>query len=88
MSSAAARLRDYLERSLSIAEAQAYLSAPIDEDERAGVLELVAWFERRYPTPLDRLRYIDRTYRAWSRSPSPRSRSSIEPVLPSDAPSR
>jgi hypothetical protein len=61
----AARVRELTERSLSIEEANGYLSTPITDDERRATLELVEWFCRRYPTPLDRLRYVTRAYRRW-----------------------
>lgn len=46
---------------------EAYLAEPIDDEERQSTLELVDWFTRRYPTPLERLRYISKAYRRWSR---------------------
>ena len=64
------RVRAHLERTVPDAEADAYLSMPIEEDERRAVLDLVEWFLRRYPSPLERLRYVDRTYRVWSRPPT------------------
>jgi hypothetical protein len=53
------------ERTLTQAEARAYLDAPVSEAERAGILELSAWFVRRYPAPLDRLAYVRRAYARW-----------------------
>ena len=64
----AARIRELSERSLSVAEAEAYLSTPIDDEERRATLELVEWFRRRYPTPLERLKYVSQAYRRWSRA--------------------
>ena len=63
------RVRAHVERTLSLAEAEAYLATPVEDDERRAVLELVEWFLRRYPRPLDRLRYVDRAYRVWSNVP-------------------
>jgi hypothetical protein len=60
-------LSDLTERTLTVAEAEAYLSAPISEDERQHTLQLVEWFLRRYPTPIERLRYVTRAYRRWQR---------------------
>jgi hypothetical protein len=41
------------------------MRVPIGPDEREGILALVAWFRRRYPTPAERLAYIRRAYRRW-----------------------
>lgn len=60
-----ARERD---RRLSPAEARAYLEAPLTDVERDGVLELVRWFCRRYPTPIERLAYVRRAYARWQRT--------------------
>jgi hypothetical protein len=59
------KLRALSERRLSREEVVAALQVPISESERDGILELVAWFRRRYPTPVDRLRYVRRAYRRW-----------------------
>ena len=61
-------VRALTERELSVAEAEAYRAAPMTADELRDTLELVAWFRRRYPTPIDRLRYVTRAYRRWARS--------------------
>jgi hypothetical protein len=58
-------LRAITERTLSVVEAQAYLAAPISDEERAETIRLSDWFQRRYPTPLERLRYVTRAYRRW-----------------------
>jgi hypothetical protein len=55
-------------RRLSPQAARAYLDAPIGDAEREEVRALVAWFCRRYPTPLDRLGYVRRAYARWRRS--------------------
>ena len=62
-----AKVRETGERELSIEEIQAVLSTPVEEEERAEILALVAWFRRRYPTPKDRLAYVRRAYRRWRR---------------------
>lgn len=54
-------------RRLSPSEARAYLEAPLTEAEREDARALVAWFCRRYPTPLDRLAYVRRAYARWER---------------------
>ena len=46
------------ERRLSLAIAE------LDGPEGESLGELIAWFKRRYPTPLDRLRYARRAYEA------------------------
>ena len=65
------RLRALSERRLSREEVEAALRIPISDSEREGILELVAWFRRRYPTPLDRLRYVRRAYRRWQSAQDP-----------------
>jgi hypothetical protein len=65
-STARARIRAEVERSVSPEEARAYLEAPVSEREREDVLALVRWFRRRYPTGADRLAYVRRAYRRWS----------------------
>ncbi len=40
---------------------------PPAQDEVAEVAALVRWFTRRYPTVRERLAYVRRTYRRWSR---------------------
>jgi hypothetical protein len=62
------RVSQDVDRRLSPAEAQAYLDAPITDAEREGVRELVRWFCRRYPTPIDRLAYVRRAYARWRRT--------------------
>ncbi len=48
------------ERILSPEEWTAYLAAPMSDEEREEIESLFDWFTRRYPTPLERLRYIRR----------------------------
>lgn len=62
MTDAQARARAFHERTLEAAEACAYLDAPVTDAERDDVLALVGWFERRYPTPAERLAYVRRVY--------------------------
>lgn len=61
------RFRTEQERQLTEAEARAYLEAPVSDEERAHVLDLVRWFTRRYPKPEDRLAYVRRAYARWRR---------------------
>jgi len=56
------------DRRLSAAEARAYLDAPITQVERDAVQDLVRWFRRRYPTPVERLAYARRAYARWQRT--------------------
>lgn len=55
-------------RELTAAEARAYLDAPTTEAERDEVRALAEWFQRRYPTPLERLAYVRRAYARWRRT--------------------
>jgi hypothetical protein len=68
-----AELRAFSERRLSPAEFEAYVRAPVTEFEREQQAELVEWFQRRYPTPADRLAYVRRAYRRWAAA-MPRSK--------------
>jgi hypothetical protein len=40
---------------LTAEEFDAYVEAPMSDDERREILRLIEWFRRRYPRPLDRL---------------------------------
>ncbi|MFO0588376.1 MAG: hypothetical protein U0441_12580 [Polyangiaceae bacterium] len=57
-----ARVRAMAERRLSAEEFDAYVNAPMSEEERTGILESAAWFCRRYPTVLERLKSARRAY--------------------------
>jgi hypothetical protein len=61
-------LHAFHDRPLGPEEARAYLDAPITQAERDGVLALVRWFRRRYPTPAERLAYVRRAYARWRRT--------------------
>lgn len=67
-----ARAVEYATRRLSAEEVCAALAEPISDAERASVRELIAWFTRRYPTPLERLAYVRQAYARWASS-SPRA---------------
>ena len=64
-SEARARVQAFAERLLSAEEVSEALARPITDEERDEVRALVAWFRRRYPTPLERLAYARRAYRRW-----------------------
>jgi len=63
-----ARARAFAERTLTREEFDAYVNAPITAHERDNALELHRWFVRRYPTARDRLAYVRRAYRRWTRN--------------------
>lgn len=48
-------VRELSERSLTVDEFNAWVNAPMSPHEREELLSLIAWFCRRYPTPLERL---------------------------------
>ena len=52
-------------RRLTPEEFQAYVDAPVSEDEREEALRLIRWFVRRYPTPAERLAYARRARSRW-----------------------
>jgi hypothetical protein len=63
-------IRALAERRLSAEEFNAYVEAPMSEDERREIQELITWFQKRYPRPIDRLISARRAYaRAARRSP-------------------
>ena len=64
-SEARARVQAFAKRLLSAEEVSEALARPITDEERDEVRALVAWFRRRYPTPLERLAYARRAYRRW-----------------------
>ena len=66
-----ARLREMAERPLPVSEFLRRAAIPLTDEEVEANAELVRWFRRRYPTPLDRFRYCDREYAAWTRPPVP-----------------
>ncbi len=57
-----ARIRELSEQRLSDEEFQAYLDAPMTAEEHDEITSLLAWFQRRYPTPTERLAYARRAY--------------------------
>jgi hypothetical protein len=66
---ASRQFSDLVDRLVTPAELRAALERPMPRQEQEEVLELVRWFSRRYPTPLERLAYVRQAYRRWSRNP-------------------
>lgn len=62
---ALARVRQLAERQLSAEELDAYVHAPMGEAERQEILDSVAWFTSRYPTPGERLAAARLAYKRW-----------------------
>jgi hypothetical protein len=56
-------VREASERRLSAAELYAWVRAPWAEQELEEAVALVAWFSRRYPTPIARLEAARRAAR-------------------------
>jgi hypothetical protein len=52
------------DRTLTREELDAYVNAPWHPDDRARAEELLAWFRKRYPRPIDRLQYATRVARS------------------------
>jgi hypothetical protein len=63
-----ARLRALHEEPLPREEFLRRLALPISEAERETTLELIRWFRRRYPTPLERLAWARRAQKRWLRA--------------------
>lgn len=57
------QLRADAERQLSVEEFNAWVNAPMTDDERDEIDSLIEWFTRRYPTPEARLEYARRAAR-------------------------
>lgn len=68
-----AKVRALADRRLTPDEFEAYVRAPMSEDEREGTEALIAWFTRRYPSPLERLRAGRRSWRNAARLMPPQS---------------
>jgi len=62
-----AEIEELAERRLTRDELEAWVDAPLSDEERRSTLELIDWFVRRYPQPLDRLRSSRRAYEQASR---------------------
>jgi hypothetical protein len=63
-----ARVRELSERRLPPEEFDAWVRAPLSDEERENSASLIRWFLRRYPTPIERLRYAREAYVRWRRS--------------------
>ena len=59
--------REY-ERVLAREEVNRLLAVPLTEEEREEKRELIRWFRRRYPTPLERSACVRRAWRRWKES--------------------
>jgi hypothetical protein len=62
-----AQISELTERRLSRDEVEAALRIPLGDEERREILSLIDWFCRRYPTPAERLAYVRRAYRRWTK---------------------
>ncbi|MGB8329851.1 MAG: hypothetical protein WCE62_06965 [Polyangiales bacterium] len=58
--------RQFAERILAADAFDAYVSAPVSEEEREEALRLIRWFSKRYGTPAQRLAYVRRAYARWA----------------------
>ena len=63
-----AELEAYEDRRLSADEFNARVAAPWTEQEREDFEALCEWFQRRYPTPLERLRATRSLMAQWQRN--------------------
>ena len=63
-----AELEAHEERRLSADEFNARVAAPWSEQEREDFEALCAWFQRRYPTPLERLQATRSLMEQWQRN--------------------
>jgi hypothetical protein len=63
----APELAELIDRPLPADEFDRRASAPLTEDEIADAAELVRWFTHRYPTVRERLAYVRRAWRSWTR---------------------
>lgn len=63
-----AELEAWEERRLSPEEFAARVAAPWSEYEREDFDALVAWFNRRYPTPIERLQATRHLMAQWQRN--------------------
>lgn len=63
-----AELAAFEERPLSPEAFAERVAAPWTEDERADFVALIEWFQRRYPTPLERLQATRHLAAQWERN--------------------
>lgn len=64
----APELRALVEAPLPLEEALRRLRAPLTEQELEEARELADWFTRRYPAAGERLAYVRRKVREWTRA--------------------
>ena len=67
-------IRALADRPLTREEFEAYVNAPMGNEEREEILALVAWFTRRYPTVAERFAYVREAYRRQTRGRTTRGR--------------
>ncbi len=63
-----AELEAWESRALTAEEFEARVQTPMSDREREDFIELVAWFNRRYPTAGERLAAIRRQTANWTRN--------------------
>jgi hypothetical protein len=56
-----------VEEPLSPEEFDRRISTPLTDEEAAELADLIRWFNRRYPTPKERLTYARRKLAEWMR---------------------
>lgn len=63
--------RRFTERTLAADAFDAYVNAPVSEEEREEALRLIRWFSKRYRTAAERLAYARKAYARWAQSDRP-----------------
>jgi len=63
--------RQFTERTLTADAFEAYVNAPVSEEEREEALRLVRWFSKRYRTATERLAYARKAYARWAQPDRP-----------------
>jgi hypothetical protein len=58
--------RQLTERTLPADAFDAYVNAPVSQEEREEARQLIRWFSKRYRTPAQRLAYVRRAYARWA----------------------
>lgn len=70
----APEIADLVEQELPLDEFLRRINAPLSAEEVEEVERLCSWFTRRYPTVIERMAYVTRSFRAWTRPPIVRRR--------------